>query len=58
MNRIFDWREQCSVSVGKTEGKVPLGRPKRRWNNVNKIYFKEVGCRGMSWIEMTQVRER
>jgi len=44
--------------VGKTEGKVPLGRLKRRWDNVIKMNFKEVGCRGMSWMEMTQVRER
>jgi len=44
--------------VGKTEGKVPLGRPNRRWDNVIKMDFKEVGCRVMSWIEMNQVRER
>jgi len=25
--------------VGKTKGMVPLGRPKRRWENVNKIDF-------------------
>jgi len=44
--------------VGKTEGKFPIGRPKRRWDNVIKMDFKEVGYRGMSWIEMAQVRER
>ena len=43
--------------MGKTEGNVPLGRPKLRWENVFKIDFQEVGCRGMSLIEMTQVRE-
>jgi hypothetical protein len=44
--------------VGKTEGKVPLGILKLRWDNVIKMDFQEVGCSGMSWIEMTQVRER
>ena len=46
------------VRVGKKVGKVPLTRSKCRWDNVIKMDFKEVGCRGMSWIEMTQVRER
>ena len=44
--------------MGKTEGNVPLGRPKLRWENVFKMDFQEVGCRRMSWIEITQVRER
>ena len=41
----------------KTEGKFPLGRPKLIWENVFKMDFQEVGCRGMSWIETTKVRE-
>ena len=43
--------------MGKTEGKVPLGRPKLRWKNFFKMDFQEVRYRGMSWIETTQVRE-
>ena len=43
--------------MGKTEGKVPLGRLKLRWENVFKMDFQEVGCLGMYWIEMTKVRE-
>jgi hypothetical protein len=53
-----DRRDVNRFSVGKTEGKVPLERLKRRWDNVIQMDFKEVGCRGMSWIEMTLVRER
>ena len=41
--------------MGKTEGNVPLGRPKLRWDNVIKMDFQEVGCWAMYWIEMTQV---
>jgi hypothetical protein len=44
--------------VGETERNVPLGRPKRRWENVININFQEMGCRGMFWIEMTGVRDR
>jgi hypothetical protein len=32
--------------VGKPEGKSPLGRPRRRWNDYFKIDLKEVGWRG------------
>jgi hypothetical protein len=38
------------VLVWKSEGKRPLGRPKRRWENNIKMAFQEVGCGGMDWI--------
>ena len=31
------------VLVRKPEGKSPLGRPRRRWEDNMKIYFKELG---------------
>ena len=34
------------VLVGKPEGKRPLGRPRRRWENNNKLDIQEVGCGG------------
>jgi len=30
------------VLVGKPDGKRPLGRPRRRWENINKMYLQEV----------------
>jgi len=35
------------VLVGKPEGKRPLGRPKRRWEDTIKKDIHEVGCRHM-----------
>jgi len=46
------------VLVGKSEGKRPLGRPRRRWEDNIKMDFREVGCGGMDWIEMAQDRDR
>ena len=46
------------VLVGKSEGKRPLGRPRRRWEDNIKMDFQEVGCEGMDWIELTQDRDR
>ena len=46
------------VLVGKPEGKRPLGRPRRRWEDNIKMDLKEVGCGGMDWIELGQDRDR
>jgi hypothetical protein len=46
------------VLVGKPEGKIPLGRPRRRLEDNVKINLQEVECRGMDWIELAQVRDR
>jgi hypothetical protein len=44
--------------VGKPEGKRPLGRPRRRWEDNIMMDLQEVGCGGMDWIEMAQDRDR
>jgi len=44
--------------VGKPEGKRPLGRPTRRWEDAIKMDLKEVGCGGMDWIELVLYRDR
>jgi hypothetical protein len=46
------------VSVGKPEGKRPLGRPRLRWEGNIKMDLQEVGCGGMDWIELAQDRDR
>ena len=40
------------VLVEKPEGKRPLGRPRRRWEDNIKVDLQEVGCEGMDWIEL------
>ena len=44
--------------MGKPEGKRPLGRPRRRWEDDIKLDLQEVGCGGMDWIELAQDRDR
>jgi hypothetical protein len=44
--------------VGKPEGKRPLGRPRRRWEDNIKMDLKEVGCLCMDWIDLAQDRDR
>jgi hypothetical protein len=45
------------VLVEKPEGKRPLGRPSRRWED-NKMDLQEVGRWGTDWIELAQDRDR
>ena len=51
-------RAAYRVFVGKPEGKRPLGRPRRRWEDNIKMDLQEVGCGGVNWIELAQDRDR
>jgi hypothetical protein len=42
------------ILVGKSEGKRPLGRPRRRWVNNIKMDLREIGWDGMDWIDLAQ----
>jgi hypothetical protein len=55
---VGDWRGVYRVLVGKPEGKRPLGRPRRRWEDNIKMDLQEVVCGGMDWIELAQDRDR
>jgi len=46
------------VLAGKPEGKRPLGRPRRRWEDNIKMDLQEIGCGGMDWIEQAHDRNR
>jgi len=46
------------VLVGKPEGKRPLGRRKRRWEDNIKMGLQEVVYGGMDWIDLAQERDR
>jgi len=46
------------VLVWRSDGKSPLGRPRRRWEDDINTDYQEVGCGGMDWIELAQDRDR
>jgi hypothetical protein len=43
---------------GKAEGKRLLGRPKRRWEDVIRMYLREIGWVSEQWIHLAQDRNR
>jgi hypothetical protein len=56
--RIGEGRDVYKVLVGKTEGKRPLRRPRRRWENNIKMDLQKVGCGDMGWIELAQDKDK
>jgi hypothetical protein len=53
---VGEWRVQGLEE--KPEGKRPLGRLRRKWEDNIKADFQEVGCGGMDWIVLAQDRDR
>ena len=58
MARMGEGRGVHRVLVGKPEGKRPLGRPRRRWDDNIKMDLKEVGGGFEDWMELAQDRDR
>ena len=54
--RMEDSRNAYRVLVGRTEGKRPSGRPRRRWEDNVKMDLREVGCDAGDWIDLAQDR--
>jgi hypothetical protein len=44
------------VLIGRPEGKRPLGRPRRRWEDNIKIDLRKIGFDGANWIWLAEGR--
>jgi len=56
--RMGEGRGMYRALVGKPEGKRPLGRPRRRWDDNIMMNLQEVECGGVDWINVAQDRDR
>jgi hypothetical protein len=56
--RMGEERKVYNVLVGKTEGRRPLGRPRRRWEDGVRMDLREIGLGGVDWIRLAQDRDR
>ncbi|KAJ4432095.1 hypothetical protein ANN_20709 [Periplaneta americana] len=56
--RMGESRNAYRVLVARPEGKIPLGRPKRRWENNIKMDLREVGYDDRDWINLAQDRDQ
>jgi hypothetical protein len=51
-------RKVYEVLVGNLEGKRALGRLRRRWEDGIKMDLRDIGLRGVKWIQLAQVSDR
>ncbi|KAJ4446906.1 hypothetical protein ANN_13607 [Periplaneta americana] len=56
--RMGESRNAYRVLVGGPEGKRPLGRPRRRWEDNIKMDLREVGYDDREWINLAQDRDQ
>jgi hypothetical protein len=56
--RLGETRNAYRTLVGKSEGKRPLGRPRRRWVDNIIMDLGEIGWDGVDWIELAQDRDQ
>jgi hypothetical protein len=58
VERIGEERNVYKVLVEKPEGRRPLGRPRRRWEDGIRMDLREIGLGGVDWIRLAQDRDR
>jgi hypothetical protein len=51
-------RNAYKIVVRKPEGKIPLGGPRRRWEDNIKTDRREIGLDSVDWIHLTQDRDQ
>jgi len=56
--RMGEGRGVYRALAGKPEGRRPLGRPRRRWEDTIRMDLREVGCGCVDWMELAQNRGR
>jgi hypothetical protein len=54
VTRMGEGRGVYRVLVGRPEGKRPLGRPRRRWEDNIKMDLREIGIDGANWIRLSR----
>ena len=57
MARTGDWSDACRTSVVRPQGKKPLGRSRRRWEDNIRMDLQEIiwGWTGLIWLRIEQV---
>jgi hypothetical protein len=56
--RMGEERKMYKVLVGKPEGKSPIGRARRRWEDGIRMDLREIGWGSVDWIQLAQDRDR
>ena len=52
--RMEEGRSAFKILTGKPTGKIPLGRPMRKWEDNIRMDLKEIGINTRNWIDSAQ----
>ena len=55
--RMAESRSALKILTGKSTGKRPLGRPRRRWEDNIRMDLEEIGVNAGNWVDSTQDRD-
>jgi hypothetical protein len=58
ISRMGAKRNAYRILVGKSDGTLPLGKPRRRLIDNIKMHLREMGWGGMDWTDLAQDREQ
>jgi hypothetical protein len=56
--RMGEVRGAYNILVGRPDGRRPLGRPRRRWEDNIKMDLREIVFGDVDWIRLAQDRDR
>ena len=56
--RMGEGKVVYRVLVGKPEGRRPMGKPSRRWEDNIRMDLRELGCVCVDWMKLAQDRDR
>ena len=55
--RMKKVRSACKILTDKLTGKIPLGRPRRKWEDNTRMNLKLIGINTRNWVDLTQDRD-
>jgi hypothetical protein len=55
---VGEVRGAYNILVRKPEGRRPLGRPRRKWEDNIKMDLREIGFEDVDWIRLAHDRDR
>ena len=55
--RMKEGRSAFKILTGKPTGKIPLGRPRRRWEDNIRVDLEEIGINAGNWVNSAQDRD-
>ena len=54
--RMEEGRNAFKILTGKSTGKIPVGKLRRRWEDNTRMYLEEIGISAGNWVDSAKDR--